>query len=293
MMALPPPNAPKPAGSPMSTPSVPGPDTSGPNANASKTLESDLRKVDEDLVDIINSFTQGKKGSQLVPLLKKMEEDLRDLLASLKKQSPKQLIAELNKLEGDLKKMEGKQKELALKLDEKDKNALTTLQGEVSQIKQQMQQLTADEIKVAGALDAMSSRQEVSKTIALIQKMCAGIQVGTVGGVQFTSVDLKKTAEVPSYFANANLTITPGADGKMTIQFTNLTREQQAAAIAAIQQHPELLLELLDRVPINKLQINEQTITLPTAEPGREQEGRREGGREGGGEQRERREPGR
>ena len=217
-----------------------------------------LRKMEDDLSDVLASL---KNGSQLAAALRKMGADLQDLLASLKNQS---------KLKADLKKMEEELEELTKKLDEKDKTALNMVQGEVATIAQQLHQLTTESLK-SSELGAMDTRSEVSKTIQLIHKMVSQIQVGTVGGVNFTSVDLKNTSEVPSFFSNANVTITPGADGKMTVQFSNLTAEQERAAIYAIQQHPELLLDLVSRVPLSRLQIGEQTIALPTVESQREE----------------------
>jgi hypothetical protein len=282
MMGLPPSNqfnrAPvQPSVQKQNGPSV-GPQDDG-SVNADDVAKN-IQKVEDDLTDIIASL---KPGSQLASALKKMGADLQDLLTSIKNQvSP-------NKLSKELKKMEGELKEITKKLDEKDKTALNMVQGEVATIAQQLQQLTTESVKTS-ELSAIDTRREVSKTIQLIQKMVQGIQVGSVGGVNFTSVDLKSTSEVPSFFANANVTITPGADGKMTVQFTNLTAEQQKAAIWAIQQHPELLLDLVSRVPLSKLQIGDQIITLPSAETTKEQgKGRDSGEQEQGRGDQERR----
>lgn len=259
-----------------------------------QTIERDLGNIDRQLVKLIQTV---RKDSPLFRTLEHMEEEIKGLINDVKKQLgqkkntrkedqvAEELSSSLRKLEEELEELKGKQGKHHL--EEKDKKVLESLQGQIAAVTQQLtlnqQGAEAAAIKETSALGGLDTRSEVSKTVQLIQKMCERIQVGTVGGVTFTSVDMKNTTEVPSYFTNANILITPDAAGKMTIQFSNMTAEQQTAAIAAIQQHPELLLDLLNRVTIDRLQIGDHTVTLPTAEAEEGGQGGRQG-REGGGE---------
>jgi hypothetical protein len=264
------------------------------------SVEKGLGKVDKNLVNLLASFKSSRHLDKLTSTLQHVENEIKSLLSELKKQlSPeekkelkRELGEELKKFEDELKEVSKKMKgEKGSDLEDK-KDALDAVQGQISTLAQQLKSDQLLETQAAGAtggLAAMDTRSEVSKTITLISKMVSQIQVGSVEGKTFTNVELKSTTDVPSYFANANMTITPGADGKMTVQFTNLTAEQTRAAILAIEQHPELLLSLLNRVNVERIQIGDQTVKLPETEAGREEGGggRDRGGDEGGREGRE------
>ncbi len=170
------------------------------------------------------------------------------------------------------KKKGGGEKEEKEKLFEykKEREAVGEAQIQTQLSEQKLSQ--AEKAENISELSGLEAKQAAAKTAELIQKMILQLQVGTVGGKNFASIDLKDTADVPSFFANTNLTLTQSTDG-LIVRFTNFeSAQQQAKAIQAVEMHKEQLSQMMmnlqaKNIVIAELQIGTHSVTLPRIEP--------------------------
>jgi len=120
-------------------------------------------------------------------------------------------------------------------------------------------------------LSAVEAKVSIDKITALVRKMVDTMQVGRVEGKETVSMDLKVTAQVPSFLSGANLSITQVEKGIITISFTNLSESNLKIAVAVMEQRQGELTQLVQdlqakNITIAQLQIGEQSIALPQAE---------------------------
>lgn len=149
--------------------------------------------------------------------------------------------------------------------DEGEKSAAQILEKVMTEMGEYAKGLTTEEVK---GLTKAEAQVATAKVAEIIQKMVAGLQVGTIGGKDFASVDLKGTQDVPDFLKNTSLTLTQTTEG-LIIRFSNFeSPQQQAQAIYAIEQNKEQLQQLManlqqKNIAIADLQIGNHSITLP------------------------------
>lgn len=123
----------------------------------------------------------------------------------------------------------------------------------------------------AQQMASIDSQASVAKIADLITTMVDRVGIGTIGGKSYASLDLKASPEVPDFFAGATLTLTQ-TDRGLNIQFTNMTTQQQQAAVTAIEQNKQQLAQLqlnlqARNITLANLQIGDRIITLPQVQP--------------------------
>lgn len=149
-------------------------------------------------------------------------------------------------------------------------------QSDFGQMADLAKQQALAEGKVADAtkaeLSAVEAKAAITKIAEIIFKLVAQMQVGAVGGKNFASLDLKGTADIPAYLQNTSLYVTQTAEG-ISIRFTNFeSPQQQALAIAAIEQNKEQLTQLMlnlqtKNIAVADMTIGTHTVNLPRIEP--------------------------
>lgn len=124
---------------------------------------------------------------------------------------------------------------------------------------------------VESAASQQVQAQQVTQISALILKMVDRLGVGTVGGTEFASMDLKGGADVPGFFANSTITLTQTDDG-LIVKFSNFeSLQQQQDAIKAVEQNQQQLEQLVQslqakNINLANLQIGNYSIALPSVQ---------------------------
>ena len=142
--------------------------------------------------------------------------------------------------------------------------------GESVGFQQQKTDLGSETAEAKG-IGSVEAQQQVARIGELIQRMVNQLQVGTIGGKDFASVDLKATPDVPSFFANTTLTLTQTSDG-LVIRFSNFEDpQQQTAAVFAVEQNKEQLQQMLanlqaKNIAVAEMQLGNYSVTLPRVE---------------------------
>ncbi|MFZ0564619.1 MAG: DUF5421 family protein [Chlamydiales bacterium] len=145
-------------------------------------------------------------------------------------------------------------------------------EGKAKQIKEEIsegQQVEAEELQ---KLEAGEAKSQVSQIGQLIQKMVDRMQIGTVGGKDFASIDLSSELDVPETFAGSNLTLSFQENG-LVIRFDNfMSPQQEQDALIMVEKNKEQLLALVQNLQAKNIQVAEfnignRSVTLPVIEP--------------------------
>jgi len=188
------------------------------------------------------------------------------------------------------------------KEEEKRKKGVFEIAGDttVKELKQQVQQST-QELK-AEETSAISAKATISQVSQLIQRMVSQMQIGSVGGKTFASLNLSGSNEVPGAFQGSNLTLSYEKNG-LIIRFDNfMSPQQQQNAFTLIERNKEQLAQMIQNlqsknIQVAELNIGDRSITLPRVEPlpppfqplpSSQAETKRDRGGGGGGEQEKR-----
>ncbi|NGX55052.1 MAG: hypothetical protein KR126chlam2_00674 [Chlamydiae bacterium] len=124
---------------------------------------------------------------------------------------------------------------------------------------------------VESAATQQAQTQQITQISALILRMVDQLGVGTVGGKEFASLDLKGSADVPEFFANSTITLTQSDEG-LVVKFSNFeSLQQQQDAIKAIEQNQQQLEQMMlnlqaKNINLVNLQIGSYSIALPTVQ---------------------------
>lgn len=139
-------------------------------------------------------------------------------------------------------------------------------------VKEEADQGTMGEIEGIDKAATTASQTPVSTVGQLILAMVDKMQVGTVEGKNFASMDISTEANVPEAFAGSHLTLSFEENG-LVIHFDNFDSPQQEQnAINLIENNKEQLTQMLQALQTKNIQLTEfnvgnQSITLPRVEP--------------------------
>jgi hypothetical protein len=146
-------------------------------------------------------------------------------------------------------------------------------QEAVLQEKQQSlsQTLKSEDIKTS-EVSATEAKAQVTQIGQIIQKTVESMRIGQLEGKDLATLELKKTADVPSAFQGSNLTVSYAANG-VKIHFDNfMSPQQQNTAITLVEKNKDQLQQMVQalnakHIQVTELSIGTHTVALPRVEP--------------------------
>lgn len=169
----------------------------------------------------------------------------------------------------DKKPVEKKEEKPTKKKDLFDLAAGETKAKAIKEEISEGQKLEAEELQ---KLEAAEGKTQISQIGQLIQKMVDAMQIGSVGGKDFASINLSTEPDVPEVFAGSNLTLSFQENG-LVIRFDNfMTPQQEQNALTLVERNKEQLLDMIQNLQVKNIQVAEfnigdRPIALPAIEP--------------------------